>query len=128
MGDEACTVRAMSREQKPYSERTTPQQRKGYRQARMRRARRLYRWLVKQLARGKTPKCALCPATEKNATLDIDHERGKRWKASALRYDARVDRYVKEYTKGVPLRLLCRKCNGRDGGERRAEGRVAARG
>lgn len=115
----------MSREQKPYGERTTADQRRAYRQARMRRAFRLHRLLLRTLCNG-PPRCKLCGVTERHHQLDVDHEQGKRYRADRLRYDARVDRYWAEYREGAKLRVLCRRCNGRDGGERRAEGRVYA--
>jgi hypothetical protein len=125
----------MTREQKPYSERTTPEQRREYRQRRMRRAKKLHRELIRQLCldrfkakKSKTakPHCAICGKTHRLSELEVDHERGKRWRAKQFRYDARVDRYVEEYKRGVKLRPACRPCNRMDGVARRKEGRVSA--
>jgi hypothetical protein len=53
---------------------------------------------------------------EDNPTLmSIDHVDGIRWNRYALRYDARIGKYVAEYEAGVRLRVLCLPCNGRDG-------------
>lgn len=86
----------------------------------------MHRLLLRTLCGGRSPRCKLCGIGERHHQLDVDHERGKAWRAERVRYDARVDRYWREFREGVPLRVLCRRCNGRDGGERVAEGRVHA--
>lgn len=126
---------APMKEQKPYSERTTLTQRRGYRLKRMRRALRMHRALIRQLSldrkkkgasRTAKPHCAMCNRQYPASELEVDHERGKKWKATSLRFDARVDRYWAEYKRGVKLRPACKPCNRLDGVHRRAEGRVHA--
>lgn len=59
--------------------------------------------------------CANCG--EDNLTLlTIDHIDGVTYDRYALRYDARVEQYVREWAEGwARLRVLCMPCNGRFG-------------
>ena len=50
--------------------------------------------------------------------LSIDHVDGITWDRRAMRWDARVGRYLREYAEGVRLRVLCLPCNSRDGSAR----------
>lgn len=47
--------------------------------------------------------------------LEVDHIEGRGWDPASLSKAQRAARYWKEYEDGVPLRALCRSCNGRDG-------------
>jgi hypothetical protein len=47
--------------------------------------------------------------------LEVDHVDGRGWAVHALSHRDRVARYWAEYRRGVRLRVLCRRCNGRDG-------------
>ena len=58
--------------------------------------------------------CAHCEETEPTL-LSVDHIDGITWDRRALRVDARVGRYVREFTEGVRLRVLCLHCNSVDG-------------
>jgi hypothetical protein len=62
--------------------------------------------------------CAVCGSRE---DLTIDHEAGRDWKIERVSRHARVTRYLAEYLDGVPLRILCIECNGRDGTWRRRD-------
>lgn len=68
---------------------------------------RLLDWL------GRT--CAICGATER---LEFDHRFGRSYSLQAVDAYARYTRiYVWEADQGL-LRILCRRCNARDGGHR----------
>lgn len=58
--------------------------------------------------------CAVC-GEENLSLLTVDHKDGVTYDRYALRYDARVNRYIEEYVNGVALRCLCLVCNGRFG-------------
>lgn len=74
------------------------------------RAHQLHRLLVITLGNA----CAHCG--ESNATLlTIDHVKGITWDRLKLRYDRRINKYLDEYSNGIPLRVLCLICNGRYG-------------
>ena len=60
-------------------------------------------------------KCAECGSQYR---LAIDHVDGRGYEARHLSYLVRVRRYYAEYSNGVKLRVLCRKCNGWDGARR----------
>lgn len=65
-------------------------------------------------------RCEECDET--NITLlSVDHVDGITWNRWALRYDARIAKYIKEHKTGVRLRVLCIPCNGRDGRRRQDE-------
>lgn len=44
--------------------------------------------------------------------LEIDHVEGCTWSHRASGRENRIRRYVSEYRNNVPLRVLCRSCNG----------------
>lgn len=54
--------------------------------------------------------------------LEIDHVNGRLWLVEDVSPSVRVARYWKEHRAGVPLRVLCKPCSGRDGGSRRYHG------
>lgn len=87
------------------------------------RARLLYQLLIR-LVGGPNPRCAWCGRDEHQTQLTLDHVEGKTWRANELRMDARVRRYRAEFLRGVPLRVLCRECNSKDGADRKANDRV----
>lgn len=57
--------------------------------------------------------------------LTVDHRDGITWNRYALRLDARVGKYIREYLAGVRLRVLCGVCNSRDGQARQQPGYAA---
>lgn len=67
------------------------------------------------------PACALCG---RQSRLSVDHVDGRRWSVAALAWKARLENYIAEFKAGIRLRLLCIKCNGRDGGRRAAVARM----
>ncbi len=50
--------------------------------------------------------------------LSVDHVDGITWNRYALRLDARIGRYIREFLDGVRLQVLCLLCNATDGGRR----------
>jgi hypothetical protein len=71
-----------------------------------------------ELPEGRVPACALCGARSR---LSVDHRDGRGWSAAALAWKARLENYLAEFRAGVRLRLLCLKCNGKDGHRRRMD-------
>ena len=57
--------------------------------------------------------CAVC-GEDDFGCLEIDHMLGCTWVQRRLNTRQRWARYLDEYRRGVPLRLLCRSCNGRE--------------
>ena len=57
-------------------------------------------------------RCEECGATER---LEVDHKDGAGWSHRRMSSHQRVMRYVAEYRAGIPLRVLCRSCNAKDG-------------
>ena len=85
-----------------------------FRRAQRQRAFKRARWLLEMLLRSLGGECAECGSTD-FSLLSIDHPRGITYDRYALRYDARVAQYIREFCEGVPLRVLCVVCNGRFG-------------
>lgn len=82
---------------------------KRARRKRMERAKVLLRRLLTILGGAV---CRDCKHTgNKGNPLTIEHVDGRNYNLRDLRYDARVDRYWKEYGSGVRLAVLCRRCN-----------------
>jgi hypothetical protein len=54
-------------------------------------------------------KCEECGSTDR---LEIHHKNGRGWEAEKMSQRGRVRRYLKEMEAGIPLGVLCRKCNG----------------
>jgi hypothetical protein len=74
------------------------------------------------LIRSLGAKCAEC-GTEDMSLLSIDHVDGIRWDRYALRYDARIEAYLREWVEEwARLRVLCVVCNGRFGAPSREPG------
>lgn len=59
--------------------------------------------------------CALCG---RRRLLEIDHPQGRNWEPRETSQEQRVRIYLREAAKGL-IRVLCKKCNARDGGARR---------
>lgn len=69
------------------------------------------KWLYEMLLRSMGYACAGCGEAEPSL-LQVDHIDGITWDRRALRYDARINRYVQEFAEGeVRLRCLCIHCN-----------------
>jgi hypothetical protein len=81
-----------------------------YRAWRKRRARELRSKLLSQLGGA----CCLCGAVH---AIQIDHPDGRTYAPSNLSKYNRILRYVREAKLGL-VRLLCRKCNAKDGRRR----------
>lgn len=47
--------------------------------------------------------------------LSVDHVEGITWDRYALRLDARIGKYIREFLAGVKLQVLCLICNARKG-------------
>lgn len=64
-------------------------------------------------------KCAVCGGTLLSV-LEIDHAapEGAGWSRRGEGSFKRALRYCAEYRAGVPLRVLCRRCNAQDGARR----------
>jgi len=62
-------------------------------------------------------KCNVCGGTLL-AVLEIDHPQGRSWEPRHCSRLNRALRYCDEYAAGVPLRVLCRRCNAIDGAKR----------
>lgn len=60
-------------------------------------------------------RCARCRRTLSADWLEIDHPTGCTWDKRARNAWCRVAIYWREFQEGVPLRVLCRSCNGSDG-------------
>lgn len=73
-------------------------------------ARRLRREVIKLIS--PTECCAKCGSTDR---LEVDHVDGVTWDRRQLSSLDRVLRYLREWTEGVPMRVLCRSCSARDG-------------
>lgn len=58
--------------------------------------------------------CIQC-GEDNMSLLTVDHADGITWDRYALRYDARIEAYLREFVEGVRLRALCMPCNGRFG-------------
>lgn len=86
------------------------EQRRTHRQKAFARA----KWLPEMLLRSLGGECANCGEADLSL-LTVDHVDGVTYDRYALRYDARVQRYVAEFANGVRLRALCMSCNGRFG-------------
>ena len=52
------------------------------------------------------------------SVLEIDHVDGRAWSLRGTDSLERALRYCQEYRDGVHLRVLCRRCNARDGARR----------
>lgn len=76
-------------------------------------AQRRRRALVAELA--PDCKCAECGETFDLDNLEIDHVDGCTWNKRKLNRWSRVARYWREHKEGIPLRALCKPCNGSDG-------------
>ncbi len=72
------------------------------------------KWLSEMVLRSLGGCCATC-GEENMSLLTVDHMDGVTFDRYALRYDARVARYIQELVSGVKLRCLCLVCNGRFG-------------
>lgn len=57
--------------------------------------------------------CALCGSFK---NLEIDHCDGRNYVLNKISSATRTKKYLEEYESGVPLRVLCRKCNALSGG------------
>jgi hypothetical protein len=69
------------------------------------------KWLYEMLLRSLGYACAQCGEAEPSL-LQVDHVDGITWRHRALRYDARVARYVREWAEGeARMRCLCVHCN-----------------
>lgn len=62
-------------------------------------------------------RCAKC---KKKKPLEVDHVDGCAWSARRRNRNrwTKVSILLREYRENVPLRALCRSCNGRDGAKR----------
>lgn len=58
--------------------------------------------------------CTCCGETDPSL-LSVDHVDGITWDRYALRLDARIGRYIREFLEGVRLQVLCLICNSKDG-------------
>lgn len=86
------------------------EKRRAHRQQAFERA----RFLSEMLRRTLGGECAVCGESDMTL-LTIDHVDGVTYDRYALRYDARIQRYIAEFCAGVRLRVLCLVCNGRFG-------------
>lgn len=69
------------------------------------------------------PACALCGHFGSGFNpLCVDHVDGKKWHVRSANQMTRLLRYVSEFLAGVKLRILCKKCNEKDGAKQRARG------
>lgn len=69
------------------------------------------------------PFCAECAHLgSKTNPLCPDHIEGKQWHVRSANQVVRLLRYIAEFQAGVPLRVLCKKCNEKDGAQQRARG------
>ena len=64
-------------------------------------------------------KCVGCGGTLLSV-LEVDHAapEGAGWSRRGMGSYKRVLRYFEEYKAGIPLRVLCRRCNAQDGARR----------
>jgi hypothetical protein len=65
-------------------------------------------------------RCAFCSATSQ---LEIDHPNGRKMvnhhpDHRKKSYAARIREYWMEFASGIALRLLCKRCNSKDGRQR----------
>ncbi len=65
------------------------------------------------------PVCEICGLEN---TLQPDHVNGKKWRVRSTNQVTRLLRYVAEWQAGEPFRVLCKKCNERDGAQQRKNG------
>lgn len=74
------------------------------------RVRRKYLWLLNALGY----ECKKCGTL---GDLTIDHVNGLDWgvKHSEVCHETRVNLYLREYEHGVPLQILCKRCNSQKG-------------
>lgn len=63
-------------------------------------------------------RCAKCGQVFDVEDLLIDHINGRTWIVESCSLSVRVARYWREHEAGVPMRALCRRCSGQDGGLR----------
>ncbi len=68
---------------------------------------------------GGPPRCEWCTST---VDLQPDHVNGKKWRVRSTNQVTRLLRYVAEWQAGEPFRVLCKKCNERDGAQQRKNG------
>lgn len=69
------------------------------------------------------PHCEVCGALgSKTNPLCPDHIDGKKWHVRSANQMTRLLRYIAEFQAGVALRILCKKCNERDGAQQRGAG------
>lgn len=59
-------------------------------------------------------KCVECGGTLLSV-LEVDHPEGRAWSPRSLNSYYRALRYCDEHAAGVPLQVLCRRCNAVDG-------------
>lgn len=56
-------------------------------------------------------KCSDPECETPDLPLEIDHPHGRSYNVSRLSPDRVIAEYMKEYRNGVPLRVLCSRCN-----------------
>lgn len=64
-------------------------------------------------------RCAECNEQVGSSALEVDHVDGREWMIEDVSPSVRVATYWREFEAGVPMRALCKPCNGSDGGRRR---------
>lgn len=62
-------------------------------------------------------KCAHCGGTLLSG-LEVDHKNSRDWQPRDYNSLCRALKYMQEYTEGIELRVLCRRCNAIDGAKR----------
>ena len=72
-----------------------------------------------------TSRCAACSLEVEIEDLEVGHVDGRTWLWHSLNALDRIRREWREYFAGVPLRALCRRCNGSDGVRFRGRPRYA---
>lgn len=64
-------------------------------------------------------RCAECDDQVGSDGLEVDHVDGRLWLVDEVSPSVRYARYWREFDSGVPMRALCKSCNGTIGGARR---------
>jgi hypothetical protein len=66
-------------------------------------------------------RCAECDDQVGSDQLEVDHVNGREWMIENVSASVRYARYWREFESDVPMRALCKPCNGSTGGARRYE-------